>query len=683
VSFLAAALLFLALRPLQVEHYYRIESAEEPALAPDGRLVVFTRRFVDEQKNVRRSELWVVPADGSEPPRRLTQPALDASSPRFSPDGKLLVFQSRRPGSDSSIWFLRTDGFGEAFQIDSVEELPELGPDGRSLAFVKRTPPEGKRPERGEREKKIEGRFEGKIYDWTQFRFDRRGYLPDPKDPWESPPKELYVVSLDARGEASEPRRITSLGVDVTAMAWSPDATRLVAVADLHQRDESVYERSDLWLVDASGREDAVRLTDDGFEHGSPVFSPDGTRIAYLRERGLSLLIAEKAKAGAPVDLVVMDLETRKTTNVTSGWDLRPESPVFSADGASLIFEAEVSGGRHLFRAPADGKGEVKQLTEGERQLRGVSFDGGREWMAYSVESSSAPPDVFVARVDGSSEKRLSTFGADSVAPYSLSSHERLVFPSRDGTSIEGWVLLPKDYDPSVRWPLVLAIHGGPHGAYGHRFSFPFHLWAASGYVVLYANPRGSTGYGESFLWATWGGGWGNLDSEDVLAGVDHVRSRFSIDESRMGVTGYSYGGFLTNWIIAHDTRFAAAVVGAGISNWVSDYGTADIPRTKESEFFGPPWEDKAGRLLMRQSPIHYVQNVTTPTLFVHGEIDYRVPIEQGEQMYTALKKRGIPAKFVRYPDSYHGGWTPWNMVHRYHHELSWWERYLGAPDGS
>jgi dipeptidyl aminopeptidase/acylaminoacyl peptidase len=254
-------------------------------------------------------------------------------------------------------------------------------------------------------------------------------------------------------------------------------------------------------------------------------------------------------------------------------------------------------------------------------------------------------------------------------------------YESKDGTPIEGFVLLPPGYDPQARrYPLILAIHGGPHGAYGYQFSFQFQLWAAKGYVVLATNPRGSTGYGEDFLWATWGGGWGNLDSEDVLAGVDFARSRYAIDETRMGVTGYSYGGFLTNWVVTHDHRFAAAISGAGISNWVSDYGTADIPRTKESEFYGPPWEDEGGSLLQRQSPINYIASVRTPTLFVHGESDLRVPIEQAEQMYTAYKKLRVDAKFIRYPDSYHGGWTPWNVVHRYHHELLWWDRYLGAP---
>lgn len=269
------------------------------------------------------------------------------------------------------------------------------------------------------------------------------------------------------------------------------------------------------------------------------------------------------------------------------------------------------------------------------------------------------------------------------MSDLNLSQAQRILYPSKDGTEIEGWVLRPRGYDPAKKYPLILSTHGGPHGAYGNDFSFQFQLWAANGYVVLYTNPRGSTGYGEKFLWGTWGG-WGVLDYQDVMSGVDYVSKRYAVDEKRMGVTGYSYGGFLTDWIITQTTRFSAAIAGAGISNWISDYGTADIPRTKESEFFGPPWEPKSRDLLVKLSPITHVANVTTPTLFVHGESDLRVPIEQAEQMYTALKKRRVPAMFIRYPDSYHGGWTPWNTVHRYYQELKWWdERLAGGAEGS
>lgn len=672
---------------LQVEDYYRIESADEPAISPDGSFVAFTRHFIDEDHNRRRTELWLVPVapkPGSDivSPRRLSRPGFDASAPHYSPDGKWLAFISKREGQDSSIWFLRTDRYGEAFTLAGVESMPVFSPDGRRIAYTRKTPPTTPRPSLSERQKKIEDRFEGTIYDWLQIRYDRRGYLPDPTDPYETPPRELYVRSVEDGAEASgeAPVQVTSLGVDVTESVWSPDGRSLVAIADAFQRDEQIYERSDLWLVRLAEKGSEIeRLTDDGYDHSAPALSPDGTKLAFLRREGLSRLIARKASQGAPVDLFLMDLKTRKTTNLTEGWDLRPGAPTFSPDGASLTFEAEVSGANHLFRVPSSGKGTVVQLTRGDRRLGGFSLSRGHASMAYAAESSNLPRDVFVAQADGTDERRLSRFGEESVRRFSLSAARSIHYPSgKDGTEIEGFVLLPDEYDPAKGpYPLILAIHGGPHGAYGYDFDFQLQLFAQQGYVVLFTNPRGSTGYGESFLWATWGGGWGNLDSDDVLAGVDFVRSHYAIDPKRMGVTGYSYGGFLTNWIVTHDSRFAAAVTGAGISNWVSDYGTADIPRTKESEFLGPPWEDESGSLLRRQSPIEYVQNVRTPVLFVHGESDFRVPIEQGEQMYTALQKLGVPAEFIRYPDSYHGGWTPWNMVHRYSHELSWWAKYL------
>jgi dipeptidyl aminopeptidase/acylaminoacyl peptidase len=253
-----------------------------------------------------------------------------------------------------------------------------------------------------------------------------------------------------------------------------------------------------------------------------------------------------------------------------------------------------------------------------------------------------------------------------------------MTFESDDGTEVEGWVIPPFGYrDGDTRaWPMVLNMHGGPHGAYGNSFSFDFHMQSGQGFFVLYTNPRASTGYGEEFRWGTWGS-WGDEDYDDVMAGVDAAIDRFPIDEERMGLTGYSYGGYLTNWLITQTDRFAAAVAGAGISNWMSDYAVADIPRTKETEFYGTPWEKEGLANLLAASPIVHAEGVSTPTLFVHGESDYRVPIEEAEQMYVALQKQGVPAGMVRYPESFHGGWTPWRTLHRMYSTMQWWEEWL------
>jgi dipeptidyl aminopeptidase/acylaminoacyl peptidase len=224
---------------------------------------------------------------------------------------------------------------------------------------------------------------------------------------------------------------------------------------------------------------------------------------------------------------------------------------------------------------------------------------------------------------------------------------------------------------------LIVSSHGGPHSASGYDFDFKLQYFAAHGYFVLETNFRSSTGYGEDFLWATWGE-WGTKDGQDVMAGIDHVIASYPVDRNRVGHTGHSYGGFMTNWLITqYPDRFAAAITGAGISNWVSDYGTADIARTKETEFYGYPWDQEARDIMIRQSPLTYAGRVHTPTLFVHGEVDQRVPYEEAEQMYTALKKIGVPAKMIVYEGMPHGIRGHWNNVHRMLNELNWWNQWL------
>jgi dipeptidyl aminopeptidase/acylaminoacyl peptidase len=676
-------------RGLELQDYYRIESASAPAISPDGKRVAFVRAFLVENENRRQSEIWLALADGSSPAVRISNPSFSAGEPRWSPDGALLAFTSRRrslaatadSAEESAIWFLRMDvPAGEAFQIDGVTAAPIFSPDNRWIAFLHRAHVRP-RTYADPNEKKMAERFKGKIYDWMNARFDQRGYLSDPRDSLATPPAELYVVP---RG-GGVPRALTHFGVDVRDVAWSPDSRSLAIIANTHQRDEYTYERSDLFVVDLDGA--TRRLTDDGYDQSAPAWSPDGKSIVVRRELGLSAVIASKQSRGAPVDLCRIPAEASVNDsthwrNLTPSWNLVPGRPDVDVTGRWVFFDAEIGGDRHLFRVPLAG-GNVEQLTAGARRLSGFSLSANNARVAYSSTDAARPAEVYTASLDDSCpdrltrcEKRLSNVNGAFLVSVRLDSAIRVSFPSKDGTKVEGWLLLPPRA-ASERLPLILAIHGGPHGAYGNDFDFELQLFAAKGYAVLYTNPRGSTGYGESFLWATWGGGWGIKDYEDVMGGVDYVLAHYPIDPKRLGVTGYSYGGFMTDWIITQTNRFAAAVAGAGISNWVSDYGTADIPRTKESEFFGAPWQPKGYELLWRQSPIHYAANVTTPTLFVHGEADLRVPIEQGEQMYTALKKRKVPARMVRYPDSYHGGWSPWNSVHRYWQELQWWDRWL------
>jgi len=469
------------------------------------------------------------------------------------------------------------------------------------------------------------------------------------------------------------------MGVNVQGPSWSPDGSALAFAADMDQRNELTYERADLWIVTTGG--EVTRLTDDEFNYSNPVWSPDGRFLVARGGAGLDVVIRERWDHGAPSDLFLVPADGGPIRNLTGDWDLMPGAVTWDPAGESVLFPAGVSGENHLFRLDLDS-GEVVQVTHGERMLGGLTFSPDLSWMAYTASEPTSPGDLFSARLDGSEERQLTSLNTDLLAELRLQAPRNLHFNSQDGTEIEGWIIPPPGWEEGDggSYPMILTIHGGPHGAYGSGFMFEQQLLAAQGYFVLYTNPRASTGYGEAFRWGIWGG-WGFKDYEDIMAGVDHALARYPIDESRMGVTGYSYGGYMTNWIITQTDRFAAAVSGASISNWMSDYGTADIPRTKESEFYGPPWEKESLDLLLRSSPIVHAKGVSTPTLFVHGEADLRVPIEEAEQMYTALHKQGVPARFIRYPDSYHGGWTSWRLLHRYWSSIQWWDEWLGEGD--
>lgn len=687
-------------RPVALEDYYRFKDAGSPALSPDGSQVAFVVTTVLEDENRRRTEIRLIPADGGREAVRLTDPAANAASPRWSPDGRLLSYSA-----DGGRWFLpmaearsspdvrsadsarRTVApAGEPFQIEGVDGAPAFSPDGRWIAFASPVPPPPA-PEReyaSDFERRTVERFDGRIYDWMNYRFDRRGYLPDPRDPAATPPREVHV----APAAGGEPRQLTELGVNAGGLTWSPDGRRIAFAADAHQRDEHSYERADLWVVRIDGA--TARLTDDEFNYSSPSWSPAGDQIVARGAEGLDVIIREARNRGAPTDLFVFDVaDGERLRNLTAEWDLIPGAPAWSPDG-HVYFSAGIGGNTHLFRVPASG-GAVEQVTRGDRRLSSFSFSADFSRVAFRATDPTSPGHVRSATLApiGATpatlqEAVISDVNRELLAGLELASPERLLFSSADGAEIEGWMLPALGYArpgdaPAGGFPMILQIHGGPHGAYGNDFSFDRQLLAANGYMVLYVNPRASTGYGEAFRWATWGG-WGFKDYEDVMAGVDHAVERYPIDVDRLGVTGYSYGGFLTNWIITQTDRFAAAAAGASISNWVSDYGVADIPRTKESEFFGPPWEERGLTNLLRSSPIVHAKGATTPTLFVHGESDHRVPIEEAEQMYVALKKQGVPARFVRYPESYHGGWTPWRTVHRAWVQLEWWKQWLGRP---
>ena len=363
--------------------------------------------------------------------------------------------------------------------------------------------------------------------------------------------------------------------------------------------------------------------------------------------------------------------------NLTVGWNLRPGSPEWSPDGEYLLFSAGIGGNSHLFRVPATG-GEIQQITGGDRRLSSFSFSSDGAVMAFTATDAVTPTELFVASGDGTAEQKATGFNDGWLRQMTIQPAERLSWTVEDGTEIEGWVIKPVGYREGRSYPLILKIHGGPHSAYGNTFFPTFHVLSAAGFFVLYPNPRGSSGYGHEFQYAT-RGEWGIMDKEDYLSGLDAALARYpEADPNRLGVSGGSYGGFMTNWLTATTDRFQAAVTSRSIVNWESWYGTSDAQGLTEYEFFGPPWEQRD--LYRRLSPISYVENVTAPTLIIHSENDYRTPIADGEQWFMALKKRGVPVEMVRYPRSSHGlsrTGEPWLLVDRLERIRSWFVHFL------
>ena len=679
-TFLSLGLVFLGSvllsaqdgRPLALEDYYSVKSVGSPQISPDGEWVAYTVSLRLEQDNETTTESWIVKADGSNKPVRLQRDGQDVSNPRWTADGRLRVRH------DDVTWLIDpARPGGRAIRDDDVAPSGVPSPDRRWLALTQDMP----MPPRAELEltafeRRHEERFEGAAFDWYPFRRDGQSFpLPDPS---ERALSEIFLVPANGSAEATQ---LTRLGLRPGAVQWRPNGSDLLFTADEAVLDELAYGRSDLFQVSVDGQ--LTRLTDDGYTYSGVGYSPDGRWISYVRSFGTNMIIDRDLRHGGPRDLYIRPADGGEPINLTEDWGLDAGTPMWSPDGRYLYFVAGIGGARHLFRVSPDG-GEVEQLTTGERRINGLDIDDAFRRMTYTVGEFERPPDVYVADIDGDNERRLTDVHADFLAEVEVASRpsDRISYASYDGTPVEGFLLYPYDYDPQRRYPLIIVNHGGPHSASGYGFNFKNAFFAANGYFVFLPNFRSSTGYGDDFKWGTWGA-WGTNDGEDVLAGVDHLIERYPIDRDRVGTTGHSYGGILTNWLITrYPDRFAAAVSGAGASNWTSNYALSDVARSKELEFLGPPWDPEAREVMIRQSAYLQSAGVQTPTLFVHGEVDYRVPTEGSIQLYTSLKKQRVPTKLIIYDGMAHGIRGHWNNVHRMIQELRWWETYL-KPTGT
>jgi dipeptidyl aminopeptidase/acylaminoacyl peptidase len=648
---------------IEVADYLELEQVRDAQISPDGRQVVYTRRYVDQMKDEWKSSLWIMDADGTR--QRFL---VDGSNARWSPDGSRILFLAPDAHGKPQIFIRWMDADGAISQVTRVSVTPSTpawSPDGRSIAFVAIVParvewkidmppaPEG-----------AEWTKPPRILDRLHYRQDRVGF----RDPGYS---HLFVVPA----ESGSARQLTEGDWHVGAqfdglffgagLSWSPDSKRIIVDGNDSPDNDLEYRRSHLYSVDAATGEKIQLTREEGYWTG-PVVSPDGSSIAFLGYPATENTYAMER-------LYVMDADGGDQRLLTEDFDRPPSDLFWDASSTRILFTAQDEGYVNVFRSDLNGR--VTSITSGQHVVGLQSADTDRRVGAGVLSSFYEPGDVYTFSLAGQSElTRLTAVNADMLERKSLGEHTEIWFEAEDGNRAHGWIVKPPDFDPAQKYPLIFEIHGGPFAMYQGRFDFRYQAFAARGFVVLYTNPRGSTGYGEAFSLGI-NKAYPSVDYLDLMAGVDATIDQGYIDDKRMYVGGCSGGGVLSSWVIGHTDRFAAAAVRCPVVNWISMAGTTDIPSFTHSFFDTPFWDDPDAWL--KTSSLMYVGNVTTPTLVMTGEEDLRTPMAQSEEYYAALKLRDVPAKLMRFDSEYHGtGSKPSNAMRTLLYMMSWYEQW-------
>ncbi len=673
-------------RGITIEDLYSMQFLSRPRIAPDGQRVAFVTTTIDASKHEYRSSIWVAPVNGGEA-QRFTSGTANASSPVWSPDSRWLAFVSEREseatGKDAKkqgkgkpqIWLLPVGG-GEARQLTFMEHgaaSPVWSPDSKRLLFSAEVGPADEETEEGKPLPKV------RVIDRLWYRLDGVGFIYE---------RRSHLFLVDANG--GTPQQLTDGDWDDGDAAWSPDGTQIVFASN-HAEDRWRILGADIYTLqiqdNAAG--ELRCLTDGTLSCGSPAWSPDGKTIAFLASSkvhsgGHTYLysIASDADKQAPQNLSKdFDGTCMDWTNSDIGDEHLMPSPVWSADGTSLYVLASLHGASRLFMLSAHGAGaQPPTLTPGDVHVRDFSVDTAKKQIALLVGDATRPQEIYTlnATQQAGEMRRVTHFNDTLFNDLTIVAPEYIQYKGAEDWSIDGWILKPHDFEPSKKYPLIVEIHGGPNTQYGYGFFHEMQMLVAQGYVVLYTNPRGSCGYGYDFSFAV-NGQWGEKDSIDIMNGVKTLVQRGYIDEQRIGVTGGSYGGFMTNWLVSHFDDFKVAVTDRCVANLASMFGSSDVGWDLGYDNLDTtPWEslDK----YMHMSPIHYVQNIKVPLLIIHSEQDLRCPIEQAEQLFASLKWMGREVQLVRFEGQSHGlsrGGHPKLRLERLRHIKGWFEKYL------
>src|SRR5580692_223975 len=659
----ASSALFAQRQTFDVQMMLSLSRVSEPALSPDGKRVAFTVQTVDIEKNSKPKQIYVVPVAGGSPVQ-LTRDGNDNERPRWSADSELIYFISDRSGS-SQIWVMDNAG-GHARQITRLATEASgllVSPDGKKLVFESSVYPECGADDACNKDKidaEAKSKVKARVYTsllyrhWTAYETKRR--------------QHLLVVDADG----SNAKDLTPGPHDVPPFSLggpddytiSPDSIE-VAFTMNADPDLATSTNSDIYTVPITGGE-LHKITIGLGADNAPLYSPDGKMLAFRSQQ----------RAGYESDrwrLMVLDRTTGKTTNLSEGLDRWVESMTWLPDSERLVFTSEDRGRSGVQMISASGGG-ARSIISGANTLDDVQFSPDGDTMIYTQQSGSKPVEIFKATAGSGTGVALTHFNDQAISNSTVRPLEEMKVDD-----IQSFIVKPPDFVAAKKYPVLFLIHGGPQGAWGETWSYRWNpqVFASAGYLVVMPNPRGSTGYGQKFI-DDINGDWGGKVYDDIMAVADQVEKLPYADPDRMAAAGGSFGGYMVDWILGHSTRFKALVSHSGVYDLRSMAGETEELWFPQWEFKGMPWDNP--EMYARWSPSFFANNFKTPTLVLHGELDYRVPVGQGMQLFTALQLQKVPSKIVLFPDEGHWISKPQNSVLWYGQFLEWVGEWLKKP---